>query len=117
MTLASLQKYILRAIAVMNVEIDDRDALRAMGGLRVARGDGGVVEKAEAHRRRAFGVMAGRPRRDKGVGEAPAHHFIDRESRAARGAHRRFQRARRHHRVRVEPRIALLGAASSMAAT
>src|SRR5215510_4595243 len=40
---------VLRAVAVMHVEIDDGGAL---GGhlLRVARGDGGVVEQAKSHR-------------------------------------------------------------------
>ena len=67
---------ILRAVAVMNIEIDDRDTLGAMNGLRMPGGDRRVVEEAKAHRRRAFGMMAGRPRRDKGVGHPPAHHFI-----------------------------------------
>ncbi len=43
---------VLRAVAVMDVEIDDRDALGAVDGLGVARGDRRVVEEAEAHRRR-----------------------------------------------------------------
>ena len=58
---------VLRAVAVVDVEIDDGDALGAMRGLRVARGDRRVVEEAEAHRGRDFGVVAGRPRRDEGV--------------------------------------------------
>ena len=69
-------------------------------------GDGGAVEKAKAHRGRPFGVMAGRARGDEGVGEASAHHFVDRESRAAGRMHRRLQRARRHHGVGVEARVA-----------
>ena len=42
-----------------------------MDRLGVAGGDRGVVEEAEAHRRRHFGVMAGRPRGDEGVVDAP----------------------------------------------
>ena len=82
---------VLRAVAVVDVEIDDRDALDAVGRLGVARGDRGVVEEAEAHRRRRLGVMAGRPRGDEGVVDAPAHHFVDREGRAARRAQRGLQ--------------------------
>ena len=52
----------------MDVEIDDRRARDAVLVLRVAGGDAGVVEKAKSHRARGFGVMAGRPRGDKGIG-------------------------------------------------
>ena len=44
----------LRAVAVVHVEIDDGDALDAMNGLSVARGDRRVVEEAKAHRGREF---------------------------------------------------------------
>ena len=59
---------LLRAVAVMHVEIDDRNARDAVMVLRMARGNGGIVEQAEPHRPRRLGVMAGRPGRDKGVG-------------------------------------------------
>ena len=61
---------ILRAIAVMDVEIDDGDALGAMGGLRVARRDRDIVEEAEAHRisRRRRDGRAGATRDEGGVG-------------------------------------------------
>ena len=61
---------VLRAVAVVDVEIDDGDALGAMGGLGVAGGDRRVVEEAEAHRRRRLGVVAGRPRGDESVVDA-----------------------------------------------
>ena len=95
-------KDVLDAVAVMDVEIHDRDALGAMRFLRVPGGDGGVVEEAEAHRRRDFGVMAGRAGRDKGVANPAAHHLVDREDRASRGAQRGLERARRHRCVGVE---------------
>jgi len=68
---------LLRAVAVMHVEIDDGGARNAVMILRVARGDRGIVEKAKAHRPRGLGVMAGRTRRDKGVGGFFPHHFVD----------------------------------------
>ncbi len=52
---------VLGAVAVVDVEIDDGDALDAMGRLGVPGGDRRVVEEAEAHRRRRLGVVAGRP--------------------------------------------------------
>ena len=58
MTVRVVPENVLRAVAVMNVEIDDRDALGAVDRLGMACGDGGVVEEAEAHRRRDFGMMA-----------------------------------------------------------
>ncbi len=56
----------LRAVAVVHVEIDHRDAPQPPARLRVAGGDGGVVEQAEAHRpapARRGGPAAGRRRR------------------------------------------------------
>jgi hypothetical protein len=40
----------LRAVAVVGVPVDDRDARRAEPLQRVSRGDRNVVEEAEAHR-------------------------------------------------------------------
>ena len=50
----------LGAVAVVDVEVDDRDALEPELGLRVARRDGDVVEEAEAHRPVGERVVAGR---------------------------------------------------------
>jgi hypothetical protein len=43
---------VLGAVAVVDVEVDDRDALEPAHVERMARGDRDVVEEAEAHRRR-----------------------------------------------------------------
>ena len=50
----------LRAVAVVDVPIEDQDALGSAGIDRVPRRDRGVVEEAEAHCPVALGVMAGR---------------------------------------------------------
>ena len=92
----------------MDVEIDDRDALGAVDRLRVACGDGGVVEEAEAHRGRDFGVMTRRARGDEGVADLAAHHFVDREDGAAGRAQRGLERAGRHRGVLVDGRQPLL---------
>src|SRR5271170_1748103 len=81
---------ILRAVAMMHVEIYDRDPLQSMDGLRMARRDRNVVEETEAHRRRCFGVMARRAHRDESIDCAPSDNLVYREHRAARRANRRF---------------------------
>ena len=75
----------------------------------MARGHGGVVEEAEAHRCRAFGVMAGRPHGDEGVVDFARHHLLDRLAGAANGVERRLQRAWAHRRIAVEPRKTVAG--------
>ena len=50
----------LGAIAVVDIEIDDRDAFHASGERRRG-GDGDVVVQAEPHRARALRVVPGRP--------------------------------------------------------
>ena len=49
------------AIAVVDVPVEDEDPLGPELGNRQRRGDGDVVEEAEAHRPRGLGVMAGWP--------------------------------------------------------
>ena len=60
----------LRAVAVVDVEVDDRDALEAELALRRARRDRDVVEQAEAHRpvgQRVVARAAGRARSRRGA--------------------------------------------------
>ena len=61
----------------MDIEIDDRDPLGAIGGLGMAGSDGRIVEEAKAHRHRPAGMMAGRARHHKGIAGLPAHDRID----------------------------------------
>ena len=61
-----------------------------------------LFEEAEAHRLVGLGVMAGRPRRDKGVVVLACDHRVGRRHRAADAAHHRFPGARRHRGVAVE---------------
>ena len=51
------------AVAVVHVPVEDEHAARAELGDRELRGDGDVVEQAEAHRTIRFGVVAGRAQR------------------------------------------------------
>ena len=86
----------LGPVAVVHVEVDDRDALETELALRVASRDGGVAEDAEPHRRALERVMAGRAHESE-----PAE--LDRANRAARGETRGIARARNGVRVGVEP--------------
>jgi len=75
----------LRAVAVMHVEVDDRHARQATRASVRGR-DGDVVEEAEAHRARAFGVVSwwtdDRTRASTGPG---VEHVLDRGHRRAGG--------------------------------
>ena len=78
---------VLRAVAVMDVVIDDGDLARAEM-TRVGGGDRYIVEQAEAHRARALGVVPRRPHdRDRGPVRS-GHHALD----AVDGGARREQR-------------------------
>ena len=93
---------VLNSIAVVNVEIDDDDALGAMGGLRMPGGDPRVIEEAEAHRRRGFRVVPGRTRGDEGVARLPGHHLVDCEHRPAGRSQGGLESAGRHRSVGVD---------------
>ena len=86
---------------MVNVEIDDSCAANTVTVLRVARGDGRVVEQTKSHRTGGFGVVTGRPRGDEGVGCLSRERLIDCEHRAADGAER-GETAGRHRGVGVE---------------
>ena len=94
----------LAAVAVVHVEIDDGDALGAVLRLRVAGGDGGVVEETKAHGGRGLGVMAGRAHGDEGVTRVAAHHLIDGVRGAARRAQDRLPASVRERGVGVDAR-------------
>jgi hypothetical protein len=55
-----LPEDLLRAVAMVDVIVDDRHAADAVNGLHVACSDGDVVDEAEAHRALRERVVAGR---------------------------------------------------------
>src|ERR1700730_18156057 len=67
---------ILGAVAVVDVEIDYRRAADTVFALGVTRGDGGVIEKAKAHRLADFGVMTGRAHRDERILMRARHYGV-----------------------------------------
>jgi len=99
---------LLRAVAVMDVEIDDRDALQAVPLLRMPRRDRHIVEEAETHGPRGLGMVAGRAHRHERIGGPFFDHLVDRQRRAAGPAQRRLEAAGRHGGVGIEPHESLL---------
>ena len=75
----------LRPVAMMDVPIEDEDALRAVSALRLSCRDDGVVEDAESHPLVRHGMVTGRP--DQGVRrvDGTGHHGVDRGDRAPSG--------------------------------
>ena len=86
----------------MHVEIDDGDAREPVMPERVMRGGSDIAQKAESHRRLAFGMVPRRARRAKGVGRLAREHEIHRPDRRARAAPRGPEAARREPRVGVD---------------
>ena len=93
---------VLGAVAVMDVEVDDRDPLEAAHVERMARRDGDVVEEAEAHRLLARRVVAGRAHGAEGVVDLAVDDRVGGGDGGAGGAQHRVQGAGRSDRVGVE---------------
>ena len=98
---------ILGAVAVVHVEIHNRNALDP-ACQRVRRADGDMVEQAETHRRVARRVMAGRAHRAERARGSAVDCCIDCRAHRAGGAQCRLKRIRRHHRVRIKAHKTLL---------
>ena len=93
---SSSRKIASRAVAVVDVEVDDRHPLEAEPRLRRPGRDGDVVEDAEAHRAAGERVVAGRTDER----EAAAQRRLDRRPGRERGS---LERRRGADRVAVEP--------------
>ena len=101
---------VLGAVAVVDVEVDDRDAFEAVRLEGVRGADGDVVEEAEAHRAAALGVVPGRPHGAERGRALLLQHEVDAEHDGAGGVACRGQRVRVERGVRVEVVQSLLGA-------
>ena len=66
----------LRAVAVVDVKIDNGDLLRAMFLLKIFGSDGDVGEETESHRMIRLGMMAGRPHGGEGSLARAVHDRI-----------------------------------------
>src|ERR1019366_10270082 len=81
-----LAERVLRAVAVVYVEVDDRHPLEALDLERLGGGPAAVVENAKAHRARRRRMMTAGPHGTKRVLRAAGHHFVDRQQPGARRA-------------------------------
>jgi hypothetical protein len=84
---------VLRAVAVVDVEIEDRDSGKPVRGERLSCACGHAVEKAEAHGALAFGMVAGRAHGAEGVAAIARDHRVDRRAGGAGRAQYRLARA------------------------
>ena len=95
-------KNLLRAVAVVNIEIDNRDPLGAMFGAHIVRGYRDVVEKAKAHRPVAFGMMPRRAHLAEGVGGFFGDDVIDSFKSGTDRAQPRLPATFRYYRISVD---------------
>ena len=98
-------KDVLRAVAVVHVPVNNGDALRSAQARLICR-DGGVVEKAKAHRPVARGVMPGWAYERESKVRRTRHEFVDHRHRAARTKVGRFDGTGGHERIGVEVSLA-----------
>ena len=99
----------MRAVAVMDVEIDHGHPLGAMSGAGVQRRDRDRVEQAEAHGPRRLGMMAGRAYGAESVVGFACHDLIDCVDGGACCAQRRLPASRRDDCIGIEPFMVALG--------
>ena len=92
----------LRAITMVDVEVDDSDPVKTMNGAGLMGPDRHIVEDAESHGGACLGVMAGRAHRAEGIGDLTAGDRIHRSRKGARCAQGGFTRSRRQDRIGIE---------------
>ena len=72
-------EHILRAVAMVNVEVDDRYPFEAFFLERIRRCDTDIVENAKAHRSHLGRMVAAGPHRAERIHGPSGHHLIDRQ--------------------------------------
>ena len=98
-------KNVLRAVAVVNVPVNNGDPVRSAQARLICR-DGGVVEQAKAHRPVARGVMPGWAYEREPKVRGSRQEFVDHRHRAACTKVSRFDGTGSHERVGVEVSLA-----------
>ena len=102
-------KRLLRAVAVVDIEIDDQDSLQLKTLLGVLRRDGDIVEHAESHRLVRLCMMTGRTRKRERILDFAVQHCLDAYERRSRRQVRHHRRIARRDRVCVQERLVTLG--------
>ena len=92
----------LGAVAMMDIEIHDRHAVKLVHRLRMARGHRHGIEQAEAHGAAWLGVMTGRPHGAEGVAGLARRHRIHRRGHGAGRSQRCHSRTGRENGVWIK---------------
>ena len=94
----------LCAIAMMDIEIDDRDPLSSMTSARIERRDRDIRKEAKAHRAIGLGIVPRRTDLTKGVSGSRVriHNGVDRQQAGAEASECGLPRAARHDRIAIE---------------
>src|SRR5450631_1262614 len=95
-------EYIFGPVPVMDIEVDDGDAVETLDLERVGSGHGNVVEYAKTHGADARRVVTTGPHGAKSIRGTSCDYFIDGQQPSAGGAARRVEAVRVHCRVGVE---------------
>ena len=101
-------EHVLRAVAVVDVPIDDQHAVEPVLVDRDAGGDGHVVEQAEAHRAVGERMVPGRPHEAERRAVLAGEHAVDRVARRAGREPRDVERGGADHGVGIGPTAAAL---------
>ncbi len=104
-----IPQQVLGAVAVMDIEINDRDALQTVVIQRMYGRDGDGSEQAKAHRRFGFGMVTGWAARDKGGLGISRQHCIHGGTGRANRARGGFKRTGRKRRIAVKLHPAVCG--------
>ena len=91
----------LGAVAVMDIEVDDRNPLEPLVLKRIGGGHGHVVEQAKSHGAIRGRVMTAGPYGAKGVDGTFVQHLVDRQQSCARRPPRCRQSVGIHRRIRI----------------
>ncbi len=102
-----VRKNLLGSIAMMHIEIDDRDTLETERVRCVACADSDAVEDAKPHRGRFARMVPRRTHRAKRIGDLTIGHAVGRVDHRTCRAQRRIQRVRVHRRIGIERPITL----------
>jgi hypothetical protein len=97
----------LGPVPVVEIPVDDCDALVAVDGAQMAGGDGGVVEEAEAHGLRRGRVVSGRADEGEAISIGAGRHRVGELDQAPGGEEGGLVGALRGGGVGVDPAAAL----------
>jgi len=97
----------LRAVPVMDIEVDDGNASQAMRSARVLSADRDTIEQTKTHRGGRLGVMSGGANGAKDVASLARHHSVYPGANAPGGTQGRHIGTLGSNGVRVDPGVSV----------